>query len=327
VEIRRAGDKLNLLEDKYSGLAESMNASEDAHGSVKAGETEFHNSALARYLSLLLYRADGRRDSAAIDLDQLKKAFTAQPHVYDFPLPPNLDSMVEATDMARVNIIGFAGLSPAKRASTLRLTTGDNLILITQEKEDENGQMVLTNIAPIPFPGIDGGYNFKCQLAEMLQRPSRVARMRVFVDDVPAGDLALIEKMDKVAVETFKLKESMVFLKTIIRTVTKGVLTQKAKSAADSAAENAGGNWLSVFAFIGGIVADVAVDATEEADLRSARYFPGRAYVGEFLVKPGGHELRVDYYDSAGGLIYQENFPLRDYKAGELNLLAAYNLQ
>jgi hypothetical protein len=187
--------------------------------------------------------------------------------------------------------------------------------------------MVLTDITPIPFSGIDGGYNFKCQLAEMFPRPSRVARMRVVVDDVPAGDLALIEKLDRVAVETFKLKESMVLLKTVIRTVTKGIITQKAKSAASSAAENAGGGWLSVLSFVGGVAADIAVDATEEADLRGARYFPGQAYVGEFLIEPGRHELRVDYYDSAGGLLYQEKFPPIDYKPGELNLLSAYDLQ
>jgi hypothetical protein len=101
VEVRKVGNKLNLLEDKYGRLAEGMNSSSDAKGAVKAGKTEFHNSALARYLSVLLYRADGLSDDAALDLRKLNEAFLTQPTVYDFP-PPKLDSMLEGSDKARL---------------------------------------------------------------------------------------------------------------------------------------------------------------------------------------------------------------------------------
>jgi len=326
VEIRRLTDKLNLLEDKYGNLAHSMNSSKDAQGTIKAGKTEFHNSALARYFGILLYRADGRRDSAAIDLAKLKEAFRDQPKVYDFPLPKNLDIMLQGTNKARINVIAFTGRSPIKKASTLRITTLENLILITQEKEDDHGKMVLTDLTPIPFPGITGGYNFKTQTPEMVKRPSRVSKIQVSVNGTPVGELELIEKLDEVAIETFNLRKGMIFFKTIIRTVTKGILTKQATKAANNAAANSGGV-AQVLSFLGGIALTVAADSSEQADLRNARYFPGQAYVGEFWVEPGEHTIAVDYYDKSNILLYRKVFAPGNYVPGQLYILPSYDLQ
>jgi len=326
VEIRRLTDKLNLLEDKYGNMAQNMNSSKDAQGAIKIGKTEFHNSALARYFGILLYRADGRRDSAAIDLAKLKEAFKNQPNVYNFPLPKNLDMMVEGTNKARINVIAFTGRSPIKKASTLRITTLENLILITQEKEDDQGKMILTDLAPIVFPGVTGGYNFKTQTPEMIRRPSRISNIQVSVNGVPAGGLELIEKLDQVAIETFNLRRGMIYLKTVIRTVTKGILTKQATSAANNAAASAGGV-AQVLSFLGGIALTVAVDSSEQADLRSARYFPGQAYVGEFWVEPGEHTITVDYYSKSNTLLFRRVFAPENYVPGKLYILPSYELQ
>lgn len=324
VEVRRVGNKLNLLEDKYGRIAEGMNASSDAKGAVKAGTAEFHNSALARYLSVLLYRADGRSDDAALDLRKLQEAFVAQPKVYDFP-PPKLDAMLAPSDKARLNVIGFSGRSPSKRANTLRLITAPDIIAVTMQKEDEKGQLYFTDVGVVSFPGVDSGYNFKCQLPEMIERPSQVTRVSVFVDGVKAGDLALIEKLDAVAMETFKLSQTPIFFKTVIRTVTKSLLAEKAKDKAWESASKAGGV-AGLFALAGGLAADVAIEASEQADLRLARYFPGQARVGEFEIEPGEHDVAVEYY-GVGGLLYRETFPRRNYSKQGLNVLASYDLE
>lgn len=325
VEIRRVGNKLNLLEDKYGQLASSMNSSKEAKGKVKAAKTEFHNSALARYLSMLLYRADGQIDNAGIDQKKLKEAFDAQPHVYPFACPP-VDDYLKPTAKARLDVIGFTGRSPLKKANTLRLATADNFVLIALQTEDDKGNIVTRDLEGIPFPGINSGYYFKCQLPEMVLRPSAVSRVSVVVDGVPAGELSLIERMDTVALETFKLSQTPIFFKTVIRTVTKGLLAAKAKEQANKAAANAGGAAM-IFALAGGLAADVAVDVSEQADLRSARYFPGQAYVGEFLVEPGEHDVAVEYFSSSGALLYREVFPRRSYGTRGLNVIPSYNLQ
>ncbi|MCL2295201.1 MAG: hypothetical protein FWC36_10140, partial [Spirochaetes bacterium] len=174
---------------------------------------------------------------------------------------------------------------------------------------------------------ITGGYNFTAQIPLMTERPSRVARIHVRINDEPAGDLELIEKLDRVAMETFKLNQGMILTRTVIRTVTRGIATRQARTRANAAAASSGSGLAQALAFFGGIAATVAVDATERADLRSARYFPGQAYVGEFWVEPGEHTVTVDFYDSAGRLLYRRFFPAGNFTAGGLHLLTAYNLQ
>ncbi|MDR1931691.1 MAG: hypothetical protein LBQ57_02600 [Spirochaetales bacterium] len=325
VEIRRVGEKLNLLEDKYGRIADSINESEDSAGAVPKGEIEFHNSALARYISMLLYRADRNVDSAAIDLAQLKRAFEDQPAIYDFGLPKNLDDMLTPTSQARINIMAFAGPGPEKRASALRVTARGGLILITQETEDNSGNMKLTDLTPIAFPVPGPGLNFKVETPVMSARHSRVTRIQALVDGKPAGDLSLLEKMDRVAMETFKLNETIILVRTVIRAVLTTAVTGTAKGVANDLTKDS--ELGSLLSFVGGIALDVAADIKEEADLRLARYFPAKAYAGEFLVAPGEHDVAIEFYNAAGDVIYTEEIPPREYAAGKLNLVTAYDLE
>ncbi|MBC8414739.1 hypothetical protein H8E50_13880, partial [bacterium] len=67
VEVRRISNKLNLLEDKYAKLAQAYTQSDKNQGVIiKSGPSRFYNSALARYLSLLMYRAEGNYDGVRI---------------------------------------------------------------------------------------------------------------------------------------------------------------------------------------------------------------------------------------------------------------------
>ena len=326
VEIRRMGTKLNLLEDKYGRYADSMNGNPQAKGAVRSGTTQFHNSALARYFSALLYRATGKLDDSAIDLRELQKAFASQPSIYDFPTPP-LPALTPPQGQARLNVVAFSGKSPLKRANNLRINTLKNLIVVSMQKEDKDGHLVFDNLAPISFPGIEGGYNFKAELPEMVLQPSRVGKIRVLIDGQPAGDLALIEKLDAVAKETYKLMETPIFFKTVTRTVVKGVVTKVAKDQANKAAEQSGNGLFSILSLAGGLAADLAVDASEQADLRNARFIPGQASIGEFTVAPGTHDVAVEYYGSNGALLYREAIAPQDYQAGALNLVTSYDLE
>ncbi len=324
VEMRKVGNKLNLLEDRYGKLAKGMNSSKDAGGAVKVGKTEFHNSALARFIGIVLYRADGKQDDAALELKKLKQAFKDQPNVYNFPAP-NLDGMLAATKKARLDLVGFTGQSPAKRAYTVRIMTSPNLLTITYEKENTVGRMELQAAVQLQIPGIDGGYFFKCQLPEMIARPSAVGKIAVLVDGQPAGELALLESIENAAIETFKLKADMVFTKTVIRTAVKGIVAAKAKEAINKQAAGQGTAGL-LLGFAAGLATDVAVEASEQADLRCANFFPGNAWVGEVLVDPGKRTVSLQYFDKNGALVYQDDLGERDVGAKTLNLFPSYAL-
>lgn len=323
VEIRRVGDKLTLLDDKYGRLVSGMNAS-GAKGSIPTTTTKFHNSALARYISALLYRAANKPSDARIDIDNLKKAFQDQPTLFDFPAPP-VDTFLSTPQSPRLNVIAFAGLGPSKKATNLRLNTGNGVVFISSQREDGEGNLDLASFNAISAPGIVAGYNFKTELPYMTLRPSQVTRIQVTIDGAPVGSLSLIEKLDSVAVETFKLTETPTFFKTVLRTAIKGVAMAKAKEAAQNAASSSGP--LMLLSLAGGVAADLAVDASEQADLRSARYFPGQAYVGEFQVPAGQHDVSIQYYSGRNVLLFEDKMPGVTIGQTGLNLATSYDLE
>ncbi|ULQ60837.1 hypothetical protein K7I13_06110 [Brucepastera parasyntrophica] len=127
VEIRRSDNKLKHLATKYGAVTTNaqqavLAKSSDVPYDPEAVQTNFSNSALARYLGMLFYRGEGKRDDARIDRDQVKLAFANQPTVYNFPLPSTLDDELNVpAGMARLNVISFNGFSPVKQDETIRI--------------------------------------------------------------------------------------------------------------------------------------------------------------------------------------------------------------
>ncbi|MDE5898028.1 MAG: hypothetical protein K2H09_02015, partial [Treponemataceae bacterium] len=73
VEIRRFDIKLKEITSQYQAASESQKKQLAADAkSVPAVKLEFHNSALARYLSLLNYRTEGRLDSDRVYYNKIR---------------------------------------------------------------------------------------------------------------------------------------------------------------------------------------------------------------------------------------------------------------
>jgi hypothetical protein len=323
VEVRRLNNKLNLLEDKYQGLAAQYNQAEDAAVDFQAGESRFYNSALARYLSLIMYRADGAFDSARIDWQEIQEAFREQSNLYDFPIPFG-DEVIQPTDNARLSVLAFTGEAPIKRAETLWVVTFDNRVDIVYASEDQSGTIIPEGYASFGFPGIEGGYRFKFQLPVMEQRGSAVERIRVVVNGEPAGELQLLEDMERIAVDTFQIRRPIIFLRTVTRTVLKGIASQRGREAMREAGAQSGSALGMAAGIIGSIATDVAVEATERADLRVSRFFPAYAYVGEWEFPPGTHRVEIEFFGS-DGLLRVEDLGEVDLRSGELNFVTSYH--
>ncbi|MFO7850592.1 MAG: hypothetical protein R6V67_11585 [Spirochaetia bacterium] len=322
VEIRRVNNKLNLLEDKYKELAEEYSSSDEAEIDIETGESRFYNSALARYLSMLIYRADGNYDSARIDYQGMQEAFARQSNIYDFPLPLD-EEVLEKPEGAKLSILAFTGESPIKRATTFRIVTYDNRLEISTGGETDMGEMELTSYNNIPWPGMEGGYRFKFQVPRMESRGSEVKRIRVLLDGTPLGEVKKLESIQKVANETFSVKLPLIYLKSISRTVIKGLVAQKGKEKMRDAGSSSGSALGIAAGIIGSIATDVAVEASERADLRMARYFPAFAHVGEWDVPEGSHRVQVEFY-GRNGLLVKRDLGNVDISEGEANLLTAY---
>jgi hypothetical protein len=319
VEVKRVDIKLNMLEDKYKDLSKEYNKSKESDIKVRSGTTNFYSSALARYLSMLLYRAEGNYDNARIDKNKVVDAFTNEANIYDFSMP-NLDKATKWTKNARVNFICFTGRGVDKVARTLYIHTEPNLLVIVPTKEDKDFKEEITDFAAIKSPGIPDNLHFKFQLPFMKTLGSNVAEIRVKLSNKASteAECAKLESLQKVAVETFNVKKPMIYLKTIARTVGKGLLAMKGKEEINKNVDD------PLTGLLLGLAVDVGVDATENADLRISHFFPAYAYVSELEVKPGTYTVEIEYYGKNGNLLFTDNRGEIELKANDFNFFESF---
>ncbi|MBN2658216.1 MAG: hypothetical protein JXR86_14245 [Spirochaetales bacterium] len=317
VELRRVNIKLGILEDKYRKQIDEYNSSGNAEGQLQPVESQFHNDVLARYLSLLLYRDEEDFDGARIDSEKIQDAFLQQGQLYNFEIPPL--PVLEYGETGLLNIIAFTGRSPAKMAKTLYIDSFGGFVQLSYTGEGDDYINRMIGFDRIFMPIVKPGLHFKLQLPFLSLRGSDISNISVLVDGVEAGSLAFTENMERIAEETFKLKQPLVVGKTVIRSVIKMI----AKETGKDVANNQLGFWGGLLV---GIAADVAVDATENADTRLSQFFPAHAYTGEISVTPGMHDIQLVYY-SNGMEIFRDYKGMIDIQPQTLNLVQSFVFQ
>ena len=306
VEIRKltwTNGKLDMLGRKYEGAKASAGEYVlEQLGKIglkinpdlpQGDSVNFADSVLSRYLGALFYLGNGNADSARIEFERLRAAHAANPNVYYHPFP---ESAMAARNVpqgkARLNVVGFAGLSPVKEEGVFvsAFPFFQNAVLRTPE--------------------------FK--LPKFVKRPNRIDRIEVVVEGADAFNLELIEDIGAVAEETYNARFGSLFFKTYIRTLLKYAAVD---IAAIAAGKTPGGSLAQTAAVVAG---KKVADATEKADIRMSRYFPGKAYIGGVNLDPGSYTVAVRYYQGSNVIATEER--LVDVSAGALNLLEVINL-
>jgi hypothetical protein len=315
VEVRRIDHKLVQLESKYDKVAQKMNRAEEAHETFVPGKSYFQESALGRYLSMMLYRNDYKWDGARIDLDKIKRGWKLQPDIYTFSMPDfSLALKRQSPSKARLNVIAFNGRGPEKKASTFYIHTEENIIVLAGSSENYLGKQNLSGFNIIPWDGINEGYHFKLQLPSMQKEPSEVDRIEVVIDGISTQNLQPIESLENAAVETFGIQKPLLYLKTATRAVAKGLAAEKAK-------QNMTQNMDDGFAFFTRLAADLLIDTTENADLRISRFFPAQASVREIHLNEGTYDIRINYYDQTNRLLHTDERTEVRLEADHLNVI------
>ena len=316
VEIRKltmSSGKLEMLSRKYEDARGSFgdavmnilgNLGLSLNDALPQGDpSNFSNSALARYLAVLFYQADGNDDGARIEYEQLQAALATErayaeqrlvdpsrPSIRDNP-PRSIANMRNIpTDQARLDVIGFAGLSPIKTAEDF---TG-NFFFFQQNAELQHPIFNLPVLVP---------------------RHSSISRIGVEVGG-QSFDLDLLEDMGEVSYETFNARFANMFFKTYLRVLIKYI-------AADQAARQAP-NELVRMAGIRALI--VGINATEGADIRMGRFLPNLAKVGAIDLDPGTYTVTVNYYSAGGGLVGSDVHENVEVRANALNLIQSVNL-
>ena len=145
-----------------------MSKAEEAHETFVPGKSYFQETALGRYLSMMLYRADYKRDDARIDLDKLDRGWKLQPAIYDFSKPDFSEALESVrAPKARLNVLAFSGLAPDKKATTFYIHTEENIVVLAGSSENYLGKQSLSGLNVIPWDGVNEGYHFKIQLPYM----------------------------------------------------------------------------------------------------------------------------------------------------------------
>ena len=308
VEIRKlsvSSGKLDMLARKYQykdptsgmSLEEIVARESSGRGEIPQGKpVEFSNSALARYLGALFYLGDRNYDAARIEFEQLQRAFLTQRNIYPHPIPFAVEQARNVPQgMARLNVIGFAGLSPVKEEQRV--------------------------VHYFPFFRNPALHITVFRLPQLVPRPSEIDRIEVIVEGEDAFYLELLEDMGIVMQETFNARYSNILIKTYIRTLIK----YTAADIASSAVNEASGDDSGLVGFLTSLGARVAVDASENADIRMSRFLPNRAYIGGINLTPGTYNVTINFL-SRSRVVSQVVH--RDVIVGErgLNLIDATSL-
>ncbi|MCL2026174.1 MAG: hypothetical protein FWG92_05150 [Leptospirales bacterium] len=175
IEVRKVNEKLQYMNTEYENDYRKQMARQN---NTLSGKIEYYtNSALARYLGVLFWRAADNMDSARIDAIGLNEAFAAAPHLYRHPVPPEMVMRGETCDelsipagMARLNFLSFTGLSPLKT----HLSSGSGI-------EDNRVGLVL--------------------------RQAQADRIEVVFDSRQRVTLSLLEPLDVITQQMFETRE------------------------------------------------------------------------------------------------------------------------
>ncbi|MGB9591004.1 MAG: hypothetical protein ACPL1K_00630, partial [Candidatus Kryptoniota bacterium] len=176
VEVRRANNKLAQLEDKYRKIADDLSKQDTTGHKFKVEHNRFTNSALANYISFLMYRSQGKCSDAEIDARRIRDTWKEESYFYNFPMPTLESCSDNNFSGTRLNIVSFVGKSPELFARTLSIYTFKDAVGIYQSDGKNQKQ-----IDVIQWPGMEASYHFKFSLPYMEKKGTLVSRVVVEV--------------------------------------------------------------------------------------------------------------------------------------------------
>jgi len=325
VELRRVNEKMRNLQDKYAKMAQKISQDaqiRSARLKIKTERINFYNSALSRYLSSIYYQFEQQYDDARIDIQHAYAAFSQQKMIYNFEKPRHLSIMYQClsrhgdacfkTKKESVYLVAFAGRAPEKKAKTYWIISKKNYIIIAKTKNGSG------RIEAIPFPGAKAGLFFQFSFPYMQKRQNNVKKIVAFIGQ-KSVQMEKLEDMANVAIETFNLKQKLIYLKTIVRATAKGLIAANIKKKMGKNKKKL--KKQKKINFLGNLLIDAAISATEKADLRLSSFFPAAAYSGILSVRPGTYRVKIIYYNSRNKPIKVQNLGKQRITKNGLNLI------
>ncbi len=282
VEVRRFDNKIRTLKADYEKIVSNSDAEKKENNgvSIEKVNVQFADSALARYLSLLLYRNDGDYGNASVDLKFAREDFQTQKDLYDFAFPSSVDREVSVSrNDCHLNILALYGKSPVKKEKATRVYSAA------------------------------GSVWYKLALPEMNRRKSEITGIKAQAVCLSNGKkyetkLDKIESVENIAVDTFQRNYSVILAHSLMRTITRAV-SNTVMHEGSRVARKRGNDGAALLFTLFDLAGKAYTEAVERADVRCSRYFPASAAVSGITVEDEGeYEVTVSYMHSSS-VLYQ----------------------
>lgn len=299
VEVRRATHKLEQLEDRYRGLAESVTP-DTAQTVVAEADKELEgidliekdeaddtapleiqqHSAMGRFVGTVLHAKNNSPDDARIELAKLRAALHDQERTEFLSTFPSDASEAEAgqvsipsrtqltePDAYNTMLVAFHGHAPQKREQRFQFN-----IFVDEE------EVQLDFAVPI------------LRLPE-----TRVDRVRAHVAGKTVT-VPLIEDLQATAQAMFEQKRPIIYTRAVIRSFLKAGATEAGEQAAEDEYGEAAG-WLAEQ------VGEAMSGAVAQADTRGWQTMPGLARATVVKLPPGTHTVTFEFLSGQGHVV------------------------
>ena len=301
VEIRRIENKQKEYINKYgelilsdenvsksamssaSSLGINMNSVNSAIPEKAKRSDVYMDSPFAHYIAALLYLKD---DSGDPELHE--REYRA--------LNPNGASLAEDFNIPR----GMGRLDVVALAGKIKERVEDNVVIPFYISDIPEMNPHLKYVWPSVKGVPDGNYT---------------VRVKLSTGETKA--LAVVENFDEAVNKDVATKAKKAFVKSFVRSTVKEASVVASAIVTYKACSN---DMLRKLALISIGPAINAVNLTETADIRQAKYFPGRVCGGGFTLKPGTYSITVEYF-SGTNLIASEKIDNIAVKAGNITLV------
>jgi hypothetical protein len=305
VECRRVDTKLNSINDRYQ---------EKKNG--------YKEDAFARYLSGILYEAQGGSEGINDAFISYRKAFETYREwavTYGTPIPPMIGAdLMRTTDALHLReehaaykklfptttwtkiadqkgygemiIVSLDGKSPRKENLFFDIVIDKNIlnsIVSTAIWQSHVGS------GNIPISTI--GQLVRIALPKYIPQKSDVGHLSVKVAGTASlsSQSVLMEDITAIAQRNLEDRINRVRFKAIARATIKAVAVHKTSKRAQDEVGGVGG-------FLLGKVAEAAAATTEVADLRSWRTLPDEIHVTRMMVPPGAYTVHSQFVSRQG---------------------------
>ncbi|MCM2322963.1 MAG: hypothetical protein NDJ90_06840 [Oligoflexia bacterium] len=252
-----------LIGDAENALVEARRVNRKLHLMVTEGQRGYKQNAFARYLSAILYEAEGEYNDAYIDYQETRK------------LEPGLPGLgLDLWRMARFlrmrdeqerwnEEYGLTG-EDHERAKLLAPGAGKGEIIVLYE----NG------LSPEKRPNPQF-----TQLPRFYARANPVSRAEVEIDGQASGATFLLHDIEATAIQNLEEKYGKLIAKRLAGVVTKELVSDEIGRRTNSP--------------LLGFLVKAAFYASDQADVRSWNLLPRDLQLSRHVVEPGVHEVRL----------------------------------